>query len=200
MTARIPGQDIKLLFDRTQIARRVAELGEEISRDYAGESVVLAGVLKGAAIFLADLARSLTIEATFDFVMASSYGNGRESTGEVKLLKGLETPIGGRHVILVEDILDSGRTAIFLRRMLEQQEPKSLKLVTFLDKPARRQQHIEADYIGFRIPDRFVVGYGMDYAELYRNRPEIYVLPHPPPEDENTPASLLQKLPSTKFP
>jgi hypoxanthine phosphoribosyltransferase len=182
MALTSPHQDLEVLFDRCQIASRVAELGEEISRDFAGQRVMLVGVLKGAAIFLADLARNISVETTFDFIAVSSYGKGQQSSGAVRVIKDVDTPIRGRNVILVEDILDSGLTVAFLRGLLEQHKPKSLRLVTCLDKPARRLEQIEADYVGFRIPNHFVVGYGMDYAERYRNRPDICILPSAHPE------------------
>ena len=169
--------DLEILLDRRQISERVAQLGAEISRDYAGESILLIGVLKGAAIFLADLARHISVDATFDFIAVSSYGKGQKTTGAVKMIKDADTPIGGRHVILVEDILDTGLTLIFLRKLLEQHDPKSLRIAACLDKPARRLEPIEADYVGFRIPNHFVVGYGMDYCERYRNLPDICLLP-----------------------
>jgi hypoxanthine phosphoribosyltransferase len=168
---------LQILLDRQRIAVRVAQIGEEISRDYAGESILLIGVLKGAAIFLADLARNITVDATFDFIAVSSYGKGHTTSGAVKVIKDVDTPIGGRHVILVEDILDTGLTLIFLRKLLEQHEPKTLRIAACLDKPARRLEKIEADYVGFRIPNHFVVGYGMDYGEQFRNLPDICLLP-----------------------
>src|ERR1700678_4259573 len=175
-------QDLEVLFDRRQIAGRVAHLGEEISRDFAGQSILLVGVLKGAAIFLADLARNISVETTFDFIAVSSYGKGQQSSGAVKVIKDVDTPIHDRNVILVEDILDSGLTVAFLRRLLEQHKPRCLRLATCLDKPLRRLEQIEADYVGFRIPNHFVVGYEMDYAERYRNLQDICILPPGHPE------------------
>lgn len=171
-----------MLISRQQISDRVAELGTQISRDFAGESVILIGVLKGAAIFLSDLSRNISIDATFDFIAVSSYGKGAKTSGAVKLLKDADTPIGGQNVILVEDILDTGLTLLFLRKLLEQHDPKSLKIATLLDKPSRRLEQIEADYVGFRIPNQFVIGYGMDYGERFRNLPDICVLPPNHPE------------------
>jgi hypoxanthine phosphoribosyltransferase len=168
-----PASSLQILFSQAQIRERVAELGEQISADYAGEAVVLIGVLKGAAIFLADLARAITIDNTFDFVAVSSYGRARVSSGAVKLIKDIDNPIEGKHVILVEDILDTGLTLSYLRGLMLQHRPASLKIATCLDKPERRLVPIEADYIAFRIPNRFVIGYGMDYAENYRNLPDI---------------------------
>jgi hypoxanthine phosphoribosyltransferase len=173
---------LQILFSRQQISDRVAELGAEISRDFAGESVLLIGVLKGAAVFLSDLARNISIDATFDFIAVSSYGKGLKTSGAVKLLKDADTPIGGRNVILVEDILDTGLTLLFLRKLLEQHAPKTLRIATLLDKPGRRLERIEADYVGFRIPNQFVVGYGMDYGERFRNLADICVLPPAHPE------------------
>jgi hypoxanthine phosphoribosyltransferase len=171
-------QQLLVLYSREQIEKRVAELGAAITRDYAGETVIMIGVLKGSAIFLADLARSTRIDCTFDFVAGSSYKKGSRSTsGAVKLLKDLDEPIEGKHVIIVEDILDTGITLSYLRKVFLQHHPKSLKIATCLDKPSRRIQPIEADYVGFSIPNQFVVGYGMDYAEKFRNLPDICILP-----------------------
>jgi hypoxanthine phosphoribosyltransferase len=179
--------ELKVLITRAQIAQRVAEMGAEINRDYAGQSVILLGVLKGAAIFLSDLSRQLTIDATFDFIGVSSYGNrpspaqelksGWDSTGEVRLTKDMDQSMIGKNVILVEDILDTGLTLTYLKKMLMARQPKSLKIAALLDKPSRRKQPITADYVGFSIPDEFVVGYGLDYAEKYRNLPDICFVP-----------------------
>lgn len=166
-----------VLFTRQEIAERVAALGAQISEEYAGESIVLIGVLKGAAIFLADLARAISVENTFDFVAVSSYGREKVSSGAVKLIKDIDQPIEGRHVILVEDILDTGLTLTYLRSMMLRHRPASLKIATCLDKPERRVAPIEADYVGFRIPNEFVVGYGMDYAERYRGVEDIRIFP-----------------------
>ncbi len=166
-----------VLFSTEEIAERVRAIGEQISADYAGESVVLIGVLKGAAIFLADLARAITVNNTFDFVSVSSYGRARVSSGAVKLIKDIDNPIEGKHVILVEDILDTGLTLSYLRGLMLQHKPASLKIATCLDKPERRLVPIEADYVAFKIPNRFVIGYGMDYAEVYRNIPDIRLFP-----------------------
>ena len=173
---------MEVLFSKEQIADRVKVLGEQISADYASESdsqhpIVLIGVLKGAAIFLADLARSIQVSNTFDFVAVSSYGRARVSSGAVKLIKDIDNPIEGKHVILVEDILDTGLTLSYLRGLMLQHKPASLKIATCLDKPERRLVPIEADYVGFQIPNQFVIGYGMDYAEIYRNIPDIRLYP-----------------------
>jgi hypoxanthine phosphoribosyltransferase len=179
--------ELKVLITREQIAQRVAEMGAEINRDYAGKSVILLGVLKGAAIFLSDLSRQLKIDATFDFIGVSSYGNrpspaqelksGWDSTGEVRLTKDMDQSMIGKNVILVEDILDTGLTLTYLKKLLMARQPQSLKIAALLDKPSRRKQPIQADYVGFSIPDEFVVGYGLDYAEKYRSLPDICVVP-----------------------
>jgi hypoxanthine phosphoribosyltransferase len=181
MTAIIQ-QGLEVLYTRQQIAERVAELGAQITRDLNGEKVVLVGVLKGAAIFLSDLARALDVDATFDFVAVSSYGNGQRSSGAVKLIKDLDDPIEGKNVLVVEDILDTGLTLSYLRNFFLRQNPKSLRIATLLDKPSRRLEKIEADYVGFSIPNLFVIGYGMDYAERYRNLPDICLMTAEHPE------------------
>ncbi len=172
-----PSETMDVLFTQLQIAERVREIGAQISSEYAGQSIVLIGVLKGAAIFLADLARAITVDNTFDFVAVSSYGRARVSSGAVKLIKDIDNPIEGKHVILVEDILDTGLTLSYLRGLMLQHKPASLKIATCLDKPERRLVPIEADYIAFKIPNQFVIGYGMDYAEIYRNLPDIRLFP-----------------------
>jgi hypoxanthine phosphoribosyltransferase len=169
--------ELPVLIDRETIAARIRELGAQIDRDFAGESVLLVGVLKGAAIFLADLARAITIPCTFDFVAVTSYGKGTRSSGAVKLIKDLDQPIEGRNIILVEDILDTGLTLAFLKRMFAQHRPRALRLAALLDKPDRRLEPIQAEYVGFAIPNHFVIGYGMDYAERYRNLRDICIFP-----------------------
>jgi len=166
---------MEVLVSREQIADGVARIGQEITRDFAGESVILLGVLKGACLFLSDLARQIELEATFDFIAVRSYGTQKESAGEVQLIKDVTTPLEDKNVILVEDILDTGMTFTFLRKLLLARKPRSLKLAALLDKPSRRQMPVQADYVGFKIPDKFVVGYGLDYAERFRNLPEICV-------------------------
>ncbi|MEG9432257.1 hypoxanthine phosphoribosyltransferase [Terriglobus sp. ADX1] len=173
----VPASECEILFSADQIAERVKAIGKQISDDYKDESIVLVGVLKGAAIFLADLARAIEVDNTFDFVAVSSYGKGKTSSGAVKLIKDLDTPIEGKHVIVVEDILDTGLTLSYLRRLMLQHKPASLKIATCLDKPERRLVPIEADYVCFSIPNRFVIGYGMDYAEKYRNVADIRLFP-----------------------
>ena len=171
-------QALEVLFTREQIATRVREMGEQITKDLAGEKLVMVGVLKGAAPFLADLARSVTVDATFDFVAVKSYAKGsRTSSGAVKLIKDLDEPIEGQNVLIVEDILDTGITLTYLRKVFLQHHPKTLRIATLLDKPSRRLEQIEADYTGFSIPNLFVIGYGMDFAERYRNLPDICLMP-----------------------
>lgn len=177
-TAVFPSPDtMQVLLSKEQIAERTREIGEQISTEYEGQSIVLIGVLKGAAIFLADLARAIKVDNTFDFVAVSSYGRARVSSGAVKLIKDIDNPIEGKHVILVEDILDTGLTLSFLRQMMLQHKPASLKIATCLDKPDRRLVPIEADYVAFKIPNQFVIGYGMDYAERYRGVEDIRLFP-----------------------
>ena len=173
----VPASQCEVLFSEEQIRERVRELGAQISRDYHGENIVLVGVLKGAAIFLSDLARAIQVDNTFDFVAVSSYGKGKTSTGAVKLIKDLDVSIEGKHVIVVEDILDTGLTLSYLRKLMMQHKPASLKIATCLDKPERRLVPIEADYVCFSIPNKFVIGYGMDFAEKYRNLTDIRLFP-----------------------
>jgi hypoxanthine phosphoribosyltransferase len=170
-------QGLEILFTREQIAERVRQMGEQITHDLAGEKLVMIGVLKGAAPFLADLARAVTVDTTFDFVAVSSYGKGNRSSGAVKLIKDLDEPIEGKNVLIVEDILDTGLTLSYLRKLFLQQHPKSLRIAALLDKPSRRIERIDADYVGFSIPNLFVIGFGMDFAERYRNLPDICLMP-----------------------
>ncbi len=172
-----PAADMEVLLSSQQIAERVQAIGAQITAEYAGKSLVLIGVLKGAAIFLSDLARAIHVDATFDFVSVSSYGRARVSSGAVKLIKDIDNPIEGKHVILVEDILDTGLTLSYLRGLMLQHKPASLKIASCLDKPDRRLVPIDADYVAFKIPNHFVVGYGMDYAESYRNVQDIRLFP-----------------------
>ena len=167
--------NMKILLSREQIADGVARIGQEITRDFAGQSVTLVGVLKGACLFLSDLARQIELDATFDFIAVRSYGTKKESAGEVQLIKDVTTPLEDKNVILVEDILDTGLTFSFLRKLLMARKPRTLKFAALLDKPSRRQMPVQADYVGFKIPDEFVVGYGLDYAERFRNLPDICV-------------------------
>ena len=167
---------LKVLLTREQIAKKVSELGAQITRDFEGESVVLIGVLKGSIFFLTALAREIKLDATFDFIAVSSYGNSREQSGEVKLMKDVDQSMEGKNIILVEDILDTGLTLTYLKHQLMGRKPKSLKIAALLDKVSRRTEPIHGDYVGFEIPDEFVVGYGLDYAERFRNLPDICIL------------------------
>jgi hypoxanthine phosphoribosyltransferase len=173
---------LETLYTRQQIADRVAELGAQITQDLNGEKLVMVGVLKGAAIFLSDLARAVQVDATFDFVAVSSYGKGQRTSGAVKLIKDLDEPIEGKNVLIVEDILDTGLTLAYLRKIFLQHRPKTLRIAALLDKPSRRLEKIDADYVGFAIPNLFVIGYGMDYAERYRNLPDICLMSASHPE------------------
>ncbi len=177
-----PYKDLEVLFTRQQIAERVAEMGAQITRDLNGEKLVMVGVLKGAAPFLADLSRAVQVDATFDFVATTSYGKEQRSSGAVKLIKDLDESIEGKNVLVVEDILDTGLTLAYLRKHFLQQRPKTLRIATLLDKPSRRIEKIDADYVGFSIPNLFVIGYGMDYAERYRNLPDICLMSPEHPE------------------
>ena len=160
--------NLRVLISREQISKRVAELAEKITHDYEGETILFVGVLKGASIFLSDLARQVKLDATFDFISVSSYGNSVRSSGEVKLNKDVDQSLEGKNVIIVEDILDTGLTLSFLLKQFQNHKPKSLKIAALLDKISRRITDVRGDYVGFEIPDEFVVGYGLDYAERYR--------------------------------
>src|SRR4030081_1244245 len=172
-----PADDLaEILLDAATIQQRVRELGARIADDYAGRDLVLVSILKGALPFLADLMREVPIYCSLDFLEVSSYGAGTTSTGVVRILKDLANPIEARHVLVVEDILDTGHTLSYVFDHLRAQRPESVRLCVLLDKPARRVVPIEIDYRGFEIPDKFVVGYGLDYAERYRNLPFVGVL------------------------
>lgn len=167
-----------ILYDREQLAVRVQELGKQISEDYRGcpNKLLLISVLKGSLVFMADLIRSVDIPMELDFMSVSSYGSGVKSSGVVKIVKDLDIHIQGFDLLIVEDILDSGMTLSYLKAILQKRMPNSIRIVTLLDKPDRRTADIKADYVGFRIPDEFVVGYGLDYDELYRNLPYVGIL------------------------
>ncbi len=169
-------ETIDVLFTEAQVDERVRQIAAQISKDYEGEEVHLVCILKGSIFFTADLAKRITCPVTLDFMSVSSYGDGTESSGRVRIAKDLDENIAGKNVIVIEDIIDSGRTLSFLLEMLSARKPKSLKLCTFLNKPDRRVIDIPVDYIGFDIPDKFVVGYGMDYAQKYRALPYIGVV------------------------
>ena len=170
-------QDIeRILFSEEQLQTRIVELGAQITEDFRDKEPIFVGVLKGCFVFMADLLRSVDMYCTMDFMAVSSYGSGTTTTGAVKINKDLSQDIAGRHVIIVEDILDSGVTLSYLKNYLEVRKPASITLVTLLDKPSRRRADVKADYVGFEVEDAFVVGYGLDYAEEYRNLPYIGVL------------------------
>jgi hypoxanthine phosphoribosyltransferase len=164
------------LVSKEEIDAIVARLGAEISRDYEGKNPILITVLKGAFIFMADLCRAITVPCTMDFMSVSSYGNGSTTSGTVRIRKDLDVDIKGQDVIIVEDILDSGVTLSNLIEMLQTRDPASMKLVTLFDKPDRRKADVTIDYCGMQVPDAFIVGYGLDYAEKYRNLPEVSIL------------------------
>ena len=165
-----------VLFTQEQLQARVREIAGEIQRDYAGKEIMLISVLRGSFIFMADLCRAIDLPCTLDFMSVSSYGKGTSSSGQVQITKDLSEDISGRHIIVVEDILDSGNTRSYLLKILEHRHPASIRLCTLLDKPERRVKPVQVHYSGFTIPDAFVVGYGLDYAEKYRNLPYIGIL------------------------
>jgi hypoxanthine phosphoribosyltransferase len=175
--SKVMDNDVETVFaSEEQLKERIADLGRQITRDYAGKEPIFVGVLKGCFIFMADLVRACDVKCTVDFMVVSSYGSGTVSTGAVKIEKDLSQNIEGRDVIIVEDILDSGNTLSYLREYMEAQKPASIRIVTLMDKPDRRTANVTADYVGFTIPDAFVVGYGLDYDQRYRNLPYIGVL------------------------
>ena len=169
-------ETVRVLIPEDKVDERIARLGEQISQDYAGRQVHLIGILKGSIFFICELAKRITVPVTMDFMSVSSYGAGTKSSGVVKLIKDLDEPINGKDVLVVEDIIDSGRTLSYLLKNLSDRRPASIRLCTLLDKPERREVDVEVDYQGFRIPDEFVVGYGLDYDQRYRNLPYIGVL------------------------
>jgi hypoxanthine phosphoribosyltransferase len=166
----------EIMIEEAEIQRRVAELGLEISKDYEGETIMTICVLKGAFMFMSDLLKKINLETNTDFMAVSSYGASTASSGVVRILKDLDSSIEGKHVLIVEDIIDSGLTLHYLRDYLMGRKPKSLKICTLLDKPERREADIQADYVGFVIENKFIVGYGLDFQEKYRNLPYITCL------------------------
>lgn len=169
-------EHINVLISEEEVNKRIREIGEQISKEFAGKEVHLVCVLKGGSFFLCELAKRITIPVSLDFMSVSSYGCDTKSSGVVKIVKDLDEPIKGKHVIVVEDIIDSGRTLSYLLEMFQEREPASLSLCTLLDKPDRRVVDVHVDYTGFSIPDEFVVGYGLDYGQKYRNLPYIGVV------------------------
>lgn len=174
--AGIAADILRILIGRDALHARVQELGAQISRDYAGRGLFLVAVLKGSVVFMADLIRAITVPHRIDFMATSSYGASTQSTGVVQILKDLEESIEGQHVLIVEDIIDSGHTLAYLRRLLLARNPASLRICALLDKKERREADVPVDYVGFVIPNEFVVGFGLDFNELYRNLPFIGVL------------------------
>ena len=166
----------EVLFSEEQLKNRVQEIAQQITADYQGKEIMLISVLRGSFVFMADLCRAIDLPCTLDFMAVSSYGKGTKSSGQVQITKDLSEDISDRHIIVVEDILDSGNTLSYLLKILENRHPASIRLCTLLDKPDRRVKPVEVHYSGFTIPDAFVVGYGLDYAEKYRNLPYIGIL------------------------
>jgi hypoxanthine phosphoribosyltransferase len=175
-TKKAPREKVRVLITGGRIQRRIRELARQIRKDFAGEPLHLVSVLKGGVFFLTDLARSIPGQVSFDFIAVSSYGQNTHSSGQVRLTRDLDSSIEGKTVIVVEDILDTGMTLQYLLRLFQQRKPKHLRVAVLLDKPERRIAAVHADYIGFSIPNEFVVGYGLDYSERYRNLPYVGVL------------------------
>jgi hypoxanthine phosphoribosyltransferase len=169
-------EKIRIFLQEQEVNQRIAEVADMINRDYEGKEIHLICVLKGSIFFTCELAKRLTVPVTMDFMSVSSYGNDTKSSGVVKIVKDLDEPLEGKHVLIVEDIIDSGRTLSYLMEILRQRKPASLRLCTLLDKPDRRVRPVEVDYTCFNIPDEFVVGYGLDYAQKYRNLPFIGIV------------------------
>ena len=169
-------ETVKVMIAEEEVNRRIEELGRQISEEYAGRTVHLICVLKGGVFFMCELAKRITVPVTMDFMSVSSYGDGTKSSGVVKIAKDLDETLEGKDVLVVEDIIDSGRTLSYLLEVLKKRNPNSMKLCTLLDKPERRVCEVNVDYVGFNIPDEFVVGYGLDYAQKYRNLPYIGVV------------------------
>lgn len=167
---------LKILVAEEELKAKVAEMGAAISRDYEGKDLMLVSILKGAVVYMADLMRAVTIPCSIDFMVVSSYGKGTETSGLVKIIKDLDQDLSGKDVLIVEDILDTGVTLSNLVPMLKLRNPNSIRIAAILDKPSRRRADIHADYVGFQVPDEFVVGYGLDYDEKYRNLPYVGVL------------------------
>ncbi len=174
--ASMMGDVAEVLVTSEQIQEKIREIGERITRDYAGERLLLVGVLRGAVVVMGDLMRRIDLPCEIDFMDISSYGSGTSSSGVVRILKDLEEDITGRHVLIVEDIIDTGLTLSYLRRSLLARNPASLEICALLAKPSRRRVELDVKYLGFEVPDEFVVGYGLDYAGAYRNLPDICVL------------------------
>ena len=169
-------ESIRVLIPEKDVAARIEEMGRQISEDYEGKQVHLICVLKGGVFFMCELAKKINVPVSLDFMSVSSYGDGTSSSGVVRIVKDLDESLEGKDVLVVEDIIDSGRTLSYLLEILEKRKPKSMRLCTLLDKPDRRVRDVKVDYVGFEIPDEFVVGYGLDYAQKYRNLPYIGIV------------------------
>ena len=167
---------ISVMYSEEEVNRRISELGAQINRDYAGKNITLVCILKGAAFFACELAKRITVPVQLEFMRCSSYGNETESSGVVKIIQDLDEPVRGKNILVVEDIIDTGRTMHYLLEILEQRAPESIRLCALLDKPDRRVADVKVDYTGFVIPDEFIVGYGLDYAQKYRNLPYIGII------------------------
>ncbi|MBQ9065306.1 MAG: hypoxanthine phosphoribosyltransferase [Blautia sp.] len=170
------GDKIRVMFTEEEVDKRIREVAEQINRDYAGKQVHMICVLKGGAFFMCELAKRINTDVSLDFMSVSSYGNSTKSSGAVKIVKDLDEPLQGKDVLVVEDIIDSGRTLSYLLELIKDRKPESVRLCTLLDKPDRRVCDVTVDYCCFQIPDEFVVGYGLDYAQKYRNLPYIGVV------------------------
>ncbi|MEQ2519174.1 hypoxanthine phosphoribosyltransferase [Ruthenibacterium sp. CLA-JM-H11] len=167
---------LRVLLSEEEIHAKVKEMGKKITEDYKNSNLMLVTVLKGAVVFLADIMREIDVPAEIDFMVVSSYGSGVKSSGVVKIVKDLDVPLEGKDILIVEDILDSGLTLSYIKELLASRGPRSIKVATLLDKPSRRKVDLQADYVGFSVPDEFVIGYGLDYDEKYRNLPYIGIL------------------------
>ncbi len=167
---------LRVLYSEEELEAKCAELGAQISKDYEGKNLLLVSVLKGAVVFMTDLMRHITVPCSIDFMVVSSYGNGVKTSGVVKIVKDLDADLAGKDLLIVEDILDTGMTLHYLKQLLQDRNPNSIRIATLLDKPERRRAAVRADYVGYQVPDEFVVGYGLDYDEKYRNLPYVGIL------------------------
>ncbi len=170
------GESVRVMISEAEVAKRIEEMGRQISEDYAGRQIHLICILKGGVFFMCELAKRISVPVSMDFMSVGSYGDGTKSSGVVRIAKDLDESLEGKDVLVVEDIIDSGRTLYYLLDVLNQRHPNSMKLCTLLDKPDRRVRDVRVDYVGFEIPDEFVVGYGLDYAQRYRNLPYIGIV------------------------
>ena len=170
------GESVRVMISEAEVTKRIEEMGHEISEDYAGKQIHLICILKGGVFFMCELAKRISVPVSMDFMSVGSYGDGTASSGVVRLVKDLDESLEGKDVLVVEDIIDSGRTLYYLLDVLRKRQPNSMKLCTLLDKPDRRVRDVKVDYVGFEIPDEFVVGYGLDYAQKYRNLPYIGIV------------------------